>query len=300
MKRACLLSVALFAALYAAYAWWLWPRVPMPGPPILAFFGAVGTAMLLSSLFETRQLVRDLSALSREEAGAAMEEGRVEAASGPIVPLGEPLAAPFTGRPCVAYEYEVESRAASSSGDGAPKPATGVALTPSVVKSRRGDVAFLGWALLDEVPKKRVKDDEGVACARAYLEGLAPGQVERLGIGNALGTLQELLADDDGWIRKDWRTTDAPFDPAECRLMERAVPAGETVTVFGRYDSAKGGLGPARTGGAAVNRLFLGGGDALKAKLRSDAAKKILTTLLFFVAFNGMVLAVVLLTSRTG
>ncbi len=49
-----------------------------------------------------------------------------------------------------------------------------------------------------------------------------------------------------------------------------------------------------------MNRLFLGGGDALKAKLRSDATKKILTTLLFFVAFNGMVLAVVLLASRPG
>lgn len=292
MKRACLLSLAVFAAIYAAYALFLWPRVEAPGPPLLALFGALGTAMLAGSLSEIWSSRRDRAALDREARLVPLRDGELEAASGPVLPLGAPLSAPFSGRECVAYEYEV-SRSTAAGGD-APggMEASGVALTPCVVRSPRGDVALLGWSLLDAFQKGKGKSAEDRSRAAAYFDGLAPSQVEKLGPADVLSVLKDLLADDDGTVRKDWRTGKGPLPLEGATLSERVVAAGETVTALGIYSASRGGFVPPREGSLTLNRLLPGSGEAFRVQLALDSRKKLAVGLVFCIAFNGFVGAV--------
>lgn len=292
MKRACLVSAAVFAAIYAAYALFLWPRVEAPGPPLLALFGALGTAMLAGSLSGIWSSRRDRAALWREARLVPLRDGELEAASGEVVSLGKPLTAPFSGRACVAYEYEIGRAPASEGGGPQGLEASGVALVPCAVRSPRGDVALLGWSLLDAFPRGKGKSAEDRARAAAYFGGLSPEQVERLAPTKALSVLKELLADDDGTVRKDWRTGDGPLSLGGLTLFERIVAPGETVTAFGAYSAARGGFVTDLRRGVSVNRLLPGSGEAFRVQLALDSRKKLAVGLVFCVAFNGFVGAV--------
>src|SRR5262249_42449405 len=145
---------------------------------------------------------RDRAALRRAASGEPMRDGRLEAASGPIQPIATPLEAPFTGRPCVAYEYDVKQHAAVTSRDQGTRASeyTGVALAPCAINTVRGSVRVLGWALLDQF---QAAGDASIDRARgaAYLKSVP---LEPLGITRILSVFGELLADDDGSIRKDF------------------------------------------------------------------------------------------------
>src|SRR5205085_7081560 len=102
--------------------------------------------------------------------------GRLEAASGPIRPLGASLEAPFTGRRCIAYEYDVKP-----GGEGASDYA-GVAMVPSVIDSTRGPARLLGWPMLDQfLPAQPHAIDE--RRGDAYLASTA---FEDVGLGKLL------------------------------------------------------------------------------------------------------------------
>ena len=289
MKRTCLVSLAAFAVLFGAYALYLWPRVPMPGPPLLALFGALGTAMLAGSLSEVWQGRRDGAALRREASGAPLSDGRLEAASGEVLPLGAALTAPFSGRACVAYEYEVSRTGDSESGSAGAFEATGVALSPSAIRTSRGDVLLLGWSLLDAFPKGKGRSAEDRGRAAAYFASLPPERVERLEPTKVLSILQELLSDDDGTVRKDWRIGDGPISLEGLTFAERIVAPGETVTAFGVYSASRGGLVPRRAGSVATNRLLPGSGEAFRVQHARDSRRKVAVGLAFCLAFNGFV-----------
>jgi hypothetical protein len=216
-----------------------------------------------------------------------MRDGRLEAASGPIRPLEAPLAGPFTGRACVAYEYDVKPPG------GAQSEFAGVALAPCAIDTPRGSVRVLGWTVLDQFPRETGSAIDHARGA-AYLE-TAP--FERLGLTSLVSVMSELLADDDGTIRKDFRIGADTVILTGRAIEERIVPVGASVTLIGRWSEAKGGFAPA---GTSINRLFPGDLAGTRRNVAGNTVTTFWTGLILFLALHALLVPMYLLTPEGG
>lgn len=277
MKKSCGLLAAVWLVLMGAYAYVAWTKTHEEVPTAaIGFLGGTFATMLVSSFMGLFTGGSDREALKRAVAGEAPKDGRLEAASGRVRALGAPLEAPFTGRPCVAYEYDVKNPDAQRS------DFVGVALAPCAIDAPRGPVRILGWSMLDEFPKT-LKEEIDSSRALSYLR-TAP--FEPLRITNALSFLSGLLADQDGSIRKDMRVGDGEPDLEGRHLSERIVPEGSTVTVLGVWSEAERGFRPASS--AMMNRLYPVSPATVLMGTRGSALKTFVIALLFFIALHAI------------
>src|SRR5262245_37900504 len=101
--------LAVWLLLVGAYGYVAWERIREPMPAaVIAVLGGTFAAVLVGSFAGLFTGARDRAAIRRALNGEAFRDGRLEAASGAIRPIDAALQAPFTGRPCVAYEYDVK------------------------------------------------------------------------------------------------------------------------------------------------------------------------------------------------
>jgi hypothetical protein len=288
MKKGCALTLALWIALVGAYGYVAWQRIhEWPPAIVIGVLGGTFAAMLVGSFAGLFTGARERGAFKRAASGEAMQDGRLEVASGPIRPLGAPLEAPFTGRPCVAYEYDVKRPGADRS------EFAGVALAPCAVDTPRTSVRVLGWAILDEFPRGggTIEPSRGAA----YL-GSVPS--EPLGLTSIVSVMSDLLTDDDGAIRKDFRIGGATVDLQGRTIEERIVPAGEVVTLLGRWSEAKRGFAPAGT--ASMNQLFAGDLESVASRRRGTAVKTFGIGLFFFLALHAILVPMYFLAPSRG
>lgn len=267
MKKSCTIAAAVMLGLFGGYLWLLWGKVETVPAIILAGFGALGLVMVVSQLKAVIFGSGDSGALKRAEQGLPLEDGKEEAVWGPIEPLGATLEAPFSGRSCVAYEYDAKNPSTTDSdGDVRPGGSTlaGFALAPSVIRSSRGDVHLLGFSLLNEFPEKVMKDPEDAERAIRYAGSTDFTEMGLAKLGAMLSTMDDAMADDDGTVRKDMRMKGATASNlAACSLTEKVIVPGETVTAIGFWDAARGGLVPKHRGKSVIVRLLPGGGAAM-------------------------------------
>jgi Ankyrin repeats (3 copies) len=274
--KSCGLVAAAWLALVGAYAYVAFGRIHEAAPAVaIGVLGGTFAAMLLSSFIGLFTGGRDRSAIRRAINGEAPRDGRLEAASGPIRALGQPLETPFTGQPCVAYDYDVK-RAAQGASDFA-----GVALAPSAIDTPRGPARVLGWALLDQFP---AAPDEDIDTARGtrYLSSAA---MEPFGVTTILSTLGELVADDDGAIRKDFQIDADSVNLEGRRIRERSIPPGATVTILGYWSDARRGFAAVPPG---INRLFAGDLRQTMREVGGDSVKTFAIAAAFFVALHAL------------
>lgn len=284
MKKSCALSAAVWVVCMAAYGWVAWRKTRETVPAVaIGFLGGTFAAMLVGAAWGLVTGNDDRSALRRALKGEPPQDGRLEAASGTVRALGAALESPFTGRPCVAYEYNVKDPRAGRS------DFAGVALVPCAIDTPRGAVRILGWSLLDEFPKA-LKDEIDRARGLAYLKGAT---FEPLGLTNALSFLSSLIADQDGNIRKDMRIEDSVPDLDRKRVEERVVPVGSTVTVLGIWSEAQRGFAPASS--AALNRLYPVSPASVLTDVRGSALKSFGIALFFFIALHAILVPMYLL-----
>ena len=275
--KGCGGAIAVWLALVGAYAYVAWGRVHEPFPvAIIAILGGTFAAMLLSSIIGFFVGGRDRAAIRRAMALDAPRDGQIEAASGPIRALGAPLEAPFTGQPCVAYDYDVKRP------DQGQSEFAGVALTPCAIDTARGPVRVLGWSMLDEFPAASV-DRLDLGRGERYLSG-AP--LEPLGFTSVLSTLRDLVTDDDGTVRKDFRIGGAVVNLEGRQIVERAIPVGMVVTLLGRWSDARGGIAPA--GLASMNRLFAGDLASAKRQVGGNVVRTFAVALVFFLVLHAI------------
>jgi hypothetical protein len=179
------------------------------------------------------------------------------------------LEAPFSGRPCVAYEYNAKNPLLTDSrGHKRPGGSTlaGFALCPSVLRSNRGDVHLLGFSLLNEFPEKLMAHPEDAERAIRYVGSTEFTEMGLAKLGAMLSTMDDAMADDDGSVKRDMRMNAATAaDLAACTLTEKSIAPGETVTAIGIWDAARGGLVPKHRGKSVIVRLLPGGGAAMVA-----------------------------------
>jgi hypothetical protein len=274
LRRSCTLIVLLVGGLFALYFWFFTRSFEWPGNLFAAglgsIFGAVGLGGV-GSLFRAR---RETAAFRRAARHHPPEHGRLTAIAGPIRPLGAALTSPFSGRPCVAYEYEVELPLTPRRGhaDSKQTELAGFALAACVIEAPQGGVRLLGFPMLDEFPQRRISGPEPAARARAYAAAAPFERMQGTAALRMFAAFDDALADADGIVRKDFRMRDDPIPFEERRLNERVVDVGQQVCALGRYDAERRALVP---GGAMPNRLWPGTaaavGSALAAAARSQA-----------------------------
>ncbi|MRR12296.1 hypothetical protein EG835_07495, partial [bacterium] len=109
IKKGCTIGAVILLGLFGGYLYLLWGKIETVPAFILAGFGALGLVMVVSQVKAVIFGSGDSGALKRAEQGLPLEDGREEAVWGPIEPLGAALEAPFSGRPCVAYEYDAKN-----------------------------------------------------------------------------------------------------------------------------------------------------------------------------------------------
>lgn len=275
IRKGCLILVSVCAGTWAAYVGLLWGRIREDGEVrvfptlLLALFGALGLLWFVSMLRAVIFGKGDEGAIRRSQRGLPLEDGRVEAVWGPIEPLGATLEAPFSGRTCVAYEYDAKSpKAYDPRGYRLPpgSTATGFALAPCVIRSSRGSVNLLGFGLLTKFPAKAFDDAASRDRAVRYARSTPCTEMGVSKLGAMMSAMEAAISDDDGSVRQDLRMSgSSPDDVASCTLEERAIAPGETVTAMGIWDAARGGLVPKLRGRSAIVRILPGGGPAMLA-----------------------------------
>lgn len=293
MKKGCAIILLLFGVAFGAY-FWLLKNLEFPINLVLSLFGSLGFLMLFSSL---KQIVfgdGDAAAFKRALEGGPLQEGEVEAVWGTIHPIGEPLQAPFSGRDCVAYEYDAKKPSVTDEEGEVRQQGplmAGFALTPSVIRSHRGDVRLLGFSMLTDFPEQDWRQvGNALENAKAFLEANEFEQMGLRKIGAVLSQMDDVMADDDGAVRKDWLMVKREaIALASANLIEKAIAPGETITAVGIWDPARGGIVPKLGKKTVMVKLLPGGGREMVAKAIRKAWGMLVLSLIWAGAVHGFI-----------
>jgi len=259
MKRGCLISLLLLAACFAGYWYVLHGHVEPP-----AFWWATGVASFfmwisVSSLQGAITSARDAMRVSSESSfggfgGEQFADDETATVVGHIRAVGSSLRAPFSGKAAVLYSYDIEHVSYNNNDSTDVKDYSGFALAPCAIDSPHGSVRIFGFPLMEGFPKRAYDTEEGRRNASAYLESTPLTSMQGFHPGAIFHEIKELLTDDDGQVRKDWKMTE-DRDLSDKHLSEQVVAPGDQVCAIGRWSAAKHGLIPPAGG---VIRLMQG------------------------------------------
>jgi hypothetical protein len=287
LRRGCTLILLLFGALFALYFVFFTRYFEWPGNLFAAGLGSLFGAMGLSSIGSLLWARRDTAAFRRAARQAPLTDGSLVVVAGHIRPLGAPLTAPLSGRPCVAYEYEIVQRLPRRSGQTSSQSTdlAGFAMAASAIDTPGASVRLLGFPLLDQFPQSRDAGPAVVARARQYA-GSTPFEAMR-GVAalQMFASFDDALTDADGAVRKDFRMTEEPIPFERRTLGERIVGVGQEVCALGRYDAEKRALVPS---GATLNRLWPGTPAQVRRDIVATARSQAALGLTFFAVSHAM------------
>jgi hypothetical protein len=210
MARACLPLLAAYAALFAAYAWWLGHGFPSPGKYIGGGIMALVTGGSLGALYNALVAYREWSLVAAARHGLPWSDGRWTAVAGEIHPVAESLIAPFSGQECVLCEYDVASqhsvRASNSDSDSKPgSDFVGFLMNPSVVRGSVGELRLLGFPNLVGFGERICDSAEAVNNARAFFLSTEFENLSGLKLVTIFSAIKAAWTDDDGLVRKNLR-----------------------------------------------------------------------------------------------
>jgi len=226
MARNCGLSVVFWFVLAAVYGYLVREQ-----PGNNKYFVVIGMASVVwfgaLTIFGVRYKLRDWNARRRMARGERPQDGDLVAATGPIHPLFEPLHAPFSGRECVVYEYEVGP---PRRGENNPaRDYIGHGMTRCSIRTKHGELALGSFPMMEhffETPVDR----------HAAFEYIANTRFEELeGVIGAVKTMVKVYTMPPP-VRTDWKVGDASSsDRSTADVVEKIIAPGETVTAFGRW-----------------------------------------------------------------
>jgi hypothetical protein len=286
MKKGCLLWLLQLAALIGLYYLALRGRVTPPADWIGALVGGFFLTLAIGAFRNAVAARKNRARLERALAGAPFEDGQQVAAIGPISALGAPIEAPFSGTPCVICSWEIAHEGTAGRSRGESNVAhdfSGFHLTPCVVHTAAGTARILGFPNLEGFEKAPQTGPQAFARAEAYLRSTP---FEKMGLTKIFSQLKDLLTDDDGYIRKDWRMAGEDFalDADRHTLTEQVVADGETVCALGTYAAAKGGLVPAFGQSGEGLTLIRGGQQAAAKRLKGNVGQNLAAGILILLA----------------
>ncbi|HEX7579577.1 MAG TPA: ankyrin repeat domain-containing protein, partial [Thermoanaerobaculia bacterium] len=294
MKRGCLRNLVVLAAATALWGFFLVPRISDGDTVlVLTICGGLLTSVTVWTVWKIGAFRKDAGAINTARAGRPPVAGGWYAALGEIHPLpGGGLAAPFSGRPAVAYEYDVTrwKERHTSKGQTQCRAYFGSALAPCEIRTMAGPIRLFGMPYLDVESTAAVGPDvrRGAdlwVSSTAFSETGLPRSIAEL---KADAAEMAESTDSVGVFRQDYRSDpDATLDG--WTLSEKVVPPGQKVCVLGLYSAARGGLEPPPVEAAETLRLLPG--DTPKAlELSTDRAGCLRFALVLFVLCQGALL----------
>jgi hypothetical protein len=238
--RSLLIQFAAYLATAGAIASLLHSRLGHPLPKLIApsLIGGLAAVIGAGLLLGISKPVRDRAALAACLAGKRPADGARAGLAGTIDAIGEPLRAPFSGKECVAWSYEIWEMKATGSRSSKVVYFEGLALTPSAIATPAGAFRLLAVPTLDLASEGFLPSE---ALAR-FKEHVKTASFETT---KPRGTLAQMWSDDDGSYRREVRAESVADVPLElCRFTEGVVGRGERVYVIGRYSESRGGIVP--------------------------------------------------------
>jgi len=247
----CSVAIAVWIALAGGYFYVL---RAVPGNDKL--FGAFGMATVtwigLALIHGVRYSIADWRAKKRLARGERPRDGELAAAIGPVHAGFETLRAPFTGRDCVLYSYDI-----GPPGGGQGRPArdyVGFGMTRCSVRTPYGDISLGSFPVLEQV----FETEGDRAAAAEYVAHAAFEQAGGIKMVQAILGVHALAPP----LKKDWQLGTPSIDIAHAVVLEKIIAPGDTVTAFGRYvaatnsivsDTKKKGFLRLRRGGDAIH-----------------------------------------------
>ena len=294
MKKACLIGLLTWAAVSAAYWYWLRQHLNPPADVWVSIIAGFFMAVVIGTFRTALAAMGDARRVRRAvEPGGFMgqepADGETIAVAGTIRPLGEALLAPFSRRRAVLYSFEVEHENPAMRDEMRQvKDYSGFALTPSVIDSMQGAVKLLCYPQLEGVDKEQITAPDALSNAQEYIANtqwmdmkLNPAAIYR--------EVKDVLTDDDGSVRKDWRMGEPP-DLERTTLQEEVVPPGAQVFAIGKWSAAQRGLIP---DAGVPARLVVGDARHVLKSLRSKIMGNLFGAILFGVVVNAALFFIV-------
>jgi hypothetical protein len=267
--RTCLLWLAGWAAAGSAfYSYFRGLGVYEPQIWWASVAGGLAVAMTVSYVIGIITFVKERGMLLGAMVGRPANDGDWIAVSGNIRSL-DPLRAPLTGVPSVAYQYEMYQMVSSGKSSSKQVYYEGKGLAPSTIATKQGAIRLLAVPTLD-VPVEKTDPRAAIANAERYVsettfETSKTPKDQRT-------NMEKESADDDGMFRVDKKRSDDEVEIAQCQLEERHIKQGEMVCAFGLYSSARGGLIP-HPNWAKQARLMRGDANTVAGQLRTRIIK---------------------------
>jgi hypothetical protein len=244
-----------FALLWLGAHELFYPPGDWIGAALVSFFLALGVGAVRKYRFERR----DAGIVAKPE-GAPVDGKRV-AVAGTIEPIGEGLNSPFTGVPCVAYDYSMthvpklpQMLDAGSNTRQQPSRVmdrSGFALAPSIIRSGVREIRLLAFPGFERFPASNLGEGT-VERARSYF---SVTKLEEQSVLNAPGQTKRLLEDRTGNVRVDWKLS-SHDDLNDSGFMERVIPVGAQACVIGLYSAKDNAIVPQQ--GVGGTRLIKG------------------------------------------
>jgi hypothetical protein len=271
---------ASFALLWYGAHELFYPPGDWIGAALVSFFFALGVGGIRKYRFERR----DARIVGKPE--GPPRDGERVAIAGTIEPIGEALRSPFSGVPCVAYDYSMthipklpplldrgsnQSRQPSRVMD-----RSGFALAPSIIRSGVREVRLLAYPGFERFAGSDLGEGT-VERARSYF---ASTTLEEQTVLNAPAQTKRLLEDRTGNVRVDWKLS-SHDDLEDSGFMERVVPVGAQACVIGLYSAKDNAIVPQQ--GVGGTRLIKGTRAEALEFVRDTGTGSIIAAVLFLI-----------------
>jgi hypothetical protein len=255
LSRRLLGSCAIFL-IFAAGAWFVVAHFlsAVADPPRdffawpATFFLALGAFSFWGLLTGGGNSSHSLKALIRRaESGGSVTDGEPILCSGTVRAEREVLHAPISGTPCVAYFYVMYywGRQFGATRQVQRVPVYwGTASVPFAVEGVMERRRILAVPRLEIAPKLLESDDARRA-ARAWVESTSFKDEANATLGSVKAAFTisgEMLTDDDGATRHDWRLAGVSRDVSDLNLEEIVVPVGGQAAVCGTWSESRGAI----------------------------------------------------------
>ena len=250
-----LFSSCLVFLVFAALAWFGITRLlaAVPDPPrnifvgVTTFFVALGAFSFWGLLTGGGNSQHSRKALiRRSESGGMPADGEPIISSGIVRAEGEPLTAPISGTPCVAYFYRMYywKDSLTSSGQIQVVVYCGLASRPFALDGRTKVCRVAAAPRLQAEPAV-LTGEAARRAARSWVDSttfIAQENAVLSSVATAFNIAGEMLSDEDGATRRDWRLAGVNRDVDQLILEEMVVPVGQQAAVCGTWSQTRNAI----------------------------------------------------------
>jgi len=274
MVRNCTIAVVLWVALVAAYVIYVWNEVPWVGSLVAATAVWIGLVMINGA----RYALRDWNARNRMARSERPRDGELVSAVGELRGVMDTLRAPFSGRECVYYSYELGAQRTEK--NYAARDYSGFGMARSAVHTPYGSFTIGSLPVVEGLGTTPVDRD----LVKQYIGSTEFTPLD--GLREMVRTVAGLHTQPPP-VKVDWRIGEPRADIDAAEIKETIIEPGTTVTAIGRYVAASNAI-VSDTNDQGYLRIRRGG-DARKVSVFPfEAAWKLLGGLAFIVGANAV------------